>query len=91
MEGHYLQTIKILLIDASYKKPWTKKKYNYQILGINGRLDTIQASFLLNKLTEFDTDKIFKANYYLKNLNINNVNFLKTRKVTLIFIHSLII
>lgn len=60
-----------------------KKKYNYQTLGINGRLDTIQASFLLNKLTEFDTEikkRVFKANYYLKNLNISNVNFLKTEK-----------
>ena len=51
-------------------------------MGINGRLDTIQASFLLNKLTEFDTEikKSIQSKLLFKNLNINNVNFLKTEK-----------
>lgn len=58
-----------------------KKKYNYTILGINGRLDTIQASFLLNKFTQFKKEirqRKLKANYYVQNLRIKEVKFLKT-------------
>ena len=58
-----------------------KKKYNYEIIGINGRLDNIQAAFLLNKLNYFQKEikaRKAKAKYYFKNLNYKNVKFLKT-------------
>lgn len=60
-----------------------RKKYNYEVLGVNARLDTIQASFLLNKLTQFDQEikkRIHKAEYYFKNLNFTNIKFFKTDK-----------
>jgi len=47
-------------------------KYDSVRLGINGRLDTIQAAILLEKLRIFD-DELYKrnqiANYYLENLS----------------------
>ena len=58
-----------------------KKKYFYETLGINGRLDNIQAAVLLNKLKKFPTEikkRKLKAKYYLKNLNLKEVEFLKT-------------
>lgn len=49
-------------------------KYNNIRLGINGRLDTIQAAILLEKLTIFD-DEIKSRNqiadYYMSNINNN--------------------
>ena len=33
-----------------------KKKYFYETLGINGRLDNIQAAVLLNKLKKFPNE-----------------------------------
>ena len=58
-----------------------KKKYFYETLGINGRLDNIQAAVLLNKLKKFPTEiknRKLKAKYYLKNLNLKEIEFLKT-------------
>lgn len=58
-----------------------KKKYSYEILGINGRLDNLQAAILLNKLKKFPLEikkRKSKANYYLQNLNIKEVKFFKT-------------
>ena len=59
------------------------KKYNYKILGVNGRLDTIQASFLLNKLDIFEQEikrRKLKARYYMDTLNLKEIKFLKTEK-----------
>lgn len=59
------------------------KKYDYKILGVNGRLDTIQASFLLNKLDIFEEElkrRKLKARYYMNKLNIKEIKFLKTDK-----------
>ncbi len=59
------------------------KKYNYKSLGINGRLDTIQASFLLNKLSIFEQElkkRKLKANYYMQKLDLKEIEFLHTEK-----------
>jgi len=49
-----------------------KEKYNHVRLGVNGRLDTIQAAILLEKLKEFDNEIDLRhgvANNYYKLLN----------------------
>lgn len=49
-----------------------KVNNNYELLGINGRLDTIQAAVLLSKFNIFDKELLERkaiANYYKKNLN----------------------
>ena len=49
-------------------------KYSNIRLGINGRLDTIQAAILLEKLSIFDEELKFRdkvAKYYSKNINEN--------------------
>ena len=59
------------------------KKYDYKTLGINGRLDTIQASFLLNKLDIFKEElkkRKTKAEYYMNKLDLKEIKFLKTEK-----------
>ena len=51
--------------------------FNYKYIGLNSRLDTIQASILLEKLNYFDEsieNRINKAQYYTENLD-----FLKTQ------------
>ncbi len=49
-----------------------KDKYDNVRIGINGRLDTIQAAVLLEKLTIFDDEIILRnnvADYYTKNIS----------------------
>jgi len=49
-----------------------KKKYDYRILGISARLDTLQAVVLLEKLKLLDKEILIrekKFNYYYDNLN----------------------
>ena len=50
--------------------------YKYDILGINSRMDDIQAAFLLNKLIDIDKlndKKIENAKLYFKNITNKNV------------------
>ena len=59
------------------------KKYDYKTLGINGRLDTIQASFLLNKLDIFEEElkkRKSRAEYYMNKLDLKEIEFFKTEK-----------
>ena len=47
-------------------------KYNSEVVGINGRLDSMQAAVLLEKLTIFDDELEMRnevSNYYRKSLN----------------------
>ena len=47
-------------------------KYNSEVIGLNGRLDSIQAAVLLEKLTIFDEELVMRnkiSNYYRKYLN----------------------
>ncbi|MDC3166235.1 DegT/DnrJ/EryC1/StrS family aminotransferase [Candidatus Marinimicrobia bacterium] len=49
-------------------------KYENMRIGINGRLDTIQAAILLEKLSIFDNELILRnkvADYYTKKINLN--------------------
>ena len=51
-----------------------KDKYENIRLGLNGRLDTIQAAILLEKLEIFDEELLYRnkiADYYKRNLNNN--------------------
>jgi len=59
-------------------------KHNYKYLGINGRLDTIQAAILIKKFENFENDiakrikiSIFYNTLFLKN---KDVQILKTKK-----------
>ena len=50
----------------------TDDKYNSELIGLNGRLDSIQAAVLLEKLTIFDEELEMRnqvSNYYRKFLN----------------------
>ena len=49
-----------------------KDKYENERIGINGRLDTLQAAILLEKIEIFDNELILRnnaANYYTQNIN----------------------
>ena len=51
-----------------------QNKYNNKRIGINGRLDTIQAAILIEKLNIFDDELLSrneKADYYLDNITSN--------------------
>jgi UDP-2-acetamido-2-deoxy-ribo-hexuluronate aminotransferase len=51
-----------------------KDKYDNNRLGLNGRLDTLQAAILIEKLNIFESELIMRneiANKYTKNLNSN--------------------
>ena len=50
----------------------TSDKYNSELIGLNGRLDSIQAAVLLEKLTIFDEELDLRqniSNQYRKNIN----------------------
>ena len=51
-EGQFLQIIKIFMKRLAHGKGQTK--YDIDYVGMNSRLDTIQAAILLTKLEEFD-------------------------------------
>ena len=56
------------------------KKFDHNIVGVNSRLDTIQAAVLinkLNKLDEFNKKRKFIANFY--NRRINNKKIIKLK------------
>lgn len=58
-----------------------KPKNYYSIIGINGRLDTIQASILIKKLRHIDLwneDRRQKASYYTKQMEELNLTLPKT-------------
>ncbi len=58
-----------------------KPKNYYSIIGINGRLDTIQASILIKKLRHIDTwneNRRQKASYYTKQMEGLNLTLPKT-------------
>lgn len=59
-----------------------KEKYNHHLVGINSRLDSVQAAVLKVKLTQLDkllNRKLAFANQYLDNLNlISNVELPQT-------------
>ena len=49
-----------------------KDKYNSEMIGLNGRLDSIQAAVLLEKLSIFDDELVMRNevnSHYRKNLN----------------------
>lgn len=52
-------------------------KYNNERIGINGRLDTIQAAVLLAKMTLFD-DEVMKRNNVARRYSNNLSNYIKT-------------
>lgn len=59
------------------------EKYNYQIQGINSRMDEIQAIFLREKLKDIDNInnlKIRNANLYLQGINNNRIILPSTTK-----------
>tara|TARA_Y100000741_G_scaffold363815_1_gene352968 strand:+ start:730 stop:1854 length:1125 start_codon:yes stop_codon:yes gene_type:complete len=52
------------------------EKYYHEIIGINSRLDTIQASILLKKLKILDSQILRRQNnakFYIENLDTNNI------------------
>ena len=58
-----------------------KDKYENIRLGLNGRLDTIQAAILIEKLTIFESELIMRskiAKRYTNNLNSNFISQIKT-------------
>ena len=60
-----------------------KKKYDYKILGISARLDTLQAIVLLEKLKLLDkeiSNRKKKFDFYYKNLN--KIKQLEIKKIT---------
>ena len=53
-------------------------KYNNVRIGINGRLDTIQAAILLEKFNIFEDELISRntiADYYKNNINSNFIHY----------------
>ena len=61
-------------------------KYENVRIGINGRLDTIQAAILLEKLSIFNDELILRnkvANYYSNNISLTLINLLFQKVICL--------
>jgi dTDP-4-amino-4,6-dideoxygalactose transaminase len=71
-----------------------KPKNYYSIIGINGRLDTIQASILIKKLRHIDTwneNRRQKASYYTEEMEGLNLTLPKTINVNKHVFHLYVI
>ena len=72
----------------------TTDKYNSELIGLNGRLDSMQAAVLLEKLTIFDEELDLRqnmSNHYRKNLqNCQYIpdNYLSSHALFSILLHS---
>jgi UDP-2-acetamido-2-deoxy-ribo-hexuluronate aminotransferase len=66
--------------ELAQKMKWIRvhgqdKRYHHTVLGINGRLDTLQAAILLEKMKIFEQEVLLRqkvANYYNMTINYNN-------------------
>tara|TARA_B100000242_G_scaffold71270_1_gene45151 strand:- start:23623 stop:24711 length:1089 start_codon:yes stop_codon:yes gene_type:complete len=66
-----------------YRNYGSKEKYNHEIIGVNSRLDELQAAFLnekLKRLPDWTEKRREQANIYLQNINNKKIKLPKIDK-----------